>query len=40
MMIRVKAPNMTTGNIADIMYTVLQAQQILEVRDIGCTVYD
>jgi hypothetical protein len=22
------------------MYTLMEAQQILEIRDVGCTVYD
>ena len=30
----------TSNNIASTMYTLLQAQQILEIRDVGCTVYD
>ena len=29
-----------SANIATTMYTLLQAQQILEIRDVGCTVYD
>jgi len=28
------------NNIATTMYTLLQAEQIVEVRDVGCTVYD
>ena len=42
-MVNVKATNeagITCANIATTMYTVLQAEQILEIRDIGCTVYD
>ena len=27
-------------SIATTMYTLLQAEQILEIRDVGCTVYD
>ena len=30
----------TNNSIASIMYTLLEAQQILEIRDVGCTVYD
>jgi hypothetical protein len=43
LMVNVKAMNetgTTSANIATTMYTLLQAQQILEVRDVGCTVYD
>jgi hypothetical protein len=42
LMIKVKAQNAgtITGDIANIMYVVLEAQQILEIRDIGTTVYD
>ena len=43
LMVNCKAMN-TTGinanNIATTMYTLLEAEQILEIRDIGCTVYD
>ena len=28
------------ANIATTMYTLLEVQQILEIRDVGCTVYD
>ena len=42
LLVKIKAQNggTITGNIANIMYVVLEAQQILEIRDIGCTVYD
>jgi hypothetical protein len=43
LMVNVKAMNesgITSPNIATTLYTLLQAQQILEIRDIGCTVYD
>ena len=42
LMVNCKAMNEAgiTNNIATTMYTLLQAQQILEIRDIGCTVYD
>ena len=43
LMVNVKALNpgsITGGNIATTMYTLLQAEQILEIRDVGCTVYD
>ena len=43
LMVNVKAMNetgITAANIATTMYTLLQAQQILEIRDVGCTVYD
>ena len=43
LMVNVKALNPTLipgNNIATTMYTLLQAEQILEVRDVGCTVYD
>ena len=43
LMVNVKAMNetgITSANIATTMYTLLQAQQILEIRDVGCTVYD
>ena len=42
-MVNVKAMNesaITASNIATTMYTLLQSQQILEIRDVGCTVYD
>ena len=42
-MVNVKAvsPVGIAGNyIADTTYTLLQAEQILEIRDVGCTVYD
>ena len=42
-MVNCKAINqtrITSANIATTMYTLLQAEQILEIRDIGCTVYD
>jgi hypothetical protein len=29
-----------SANIATTMYTLLEALQILEIRDVGCTVYD
>jgi hypothetical protein len=44
LMVNVKAMDQTTitnaGGIATTMYTLLQAEQILEIRDVGCTVYD
>ena len=43
LMVNVKAMNetqITAANIGTTMYTLLQAQQILEIRDVGCTVYD
>ena len=43
LMVNCKAMNetgITSANIAATMYTLLQAQQILEIRDVGCTVYD
>ena len=43
LMVNVKAMNesaITASNIATTMYTLIQAQQILEIRDVGCTVYD
>jgi len=43
LMVNVKAMNeagINAANIATTMYTLLQAQQILEIRDVGCTVYD
>jgi hypothetical protein len=43
LMVNVKAMNETqivAANIGTTMYTLLQAQQILEIRDVGCTVYD
>ena len=42
LMVNVKAMDPTVGgaNIATTMYTLLQAEQILEIRDVGCTVYD
>ena len=43
LMVNCKAMNeagIIGNNIATIMYTLLQCQQILEIRDIGCTVYD
>jgi hypothetical protein len=43
LMVNVKAvnPDGIPGNdIANTMYTLLQAEQILEIRDVGCTVYD
>jgi len=43
LMINCKAINtagITNNNIATTMYTLLEAQQILEIRDVGCTVYD
>ena len=40
-MVKVKATDgNTVASIADIMYSVLETQQILEIRDVGCTVYD
>ena len=30
----------TVGNIADMMYITLQTENILEIRDSGCSVYD
>ena len=41
-MVNVKSMNEASlgdTRIADVMYTV-EAQNILEIRDIGCTVYD
>jgi hypothetical protein len=43
LMVNVKAvdPARLVGDhIANTMYTLLQAEQILEIRDVGCTVYD
>ena len=43
LMVNVKAMNeakIEDANIATTMYTLLKAQQILEIRDVGCTVYD
>ena len=43
LMVNVKALNeagIQGNNIATTMYTLLQAEQILEIRDVGCTVYD
>jgi hypothetical protein len=43
LMVNVKALNPASiagNNIATTMFTLLQAEQILEVRDVGCTVYD
>lgn len=43
LMVNCKAMNeagITSNNIATTMYTLLEAQQILEIRDIGTTVYD
>jgi hypothetical protein len=43
LMVNVKAVNsagIAENDIADTMYTLLQAEQILEIRDVGCTVYD
>ena len=43
LMVNVKALNeskIDATNIATTMYTLLQAEQILEIRDVGCTVYD
>jgi hypothetical protein len=42
-MVNAKAVNeagITQSNIATTMFTLLQAEQILEIRDVGCTVYD
>ena len=43
LMVNVKAVDsggIASNNIATTMYTLLQAEQILEIRDVGCTVYD
>ena len=43
LMVNCKAMNeagITSNNIATTMYTLLEAQQILEIRDVGCAVYD
>ena len=43
LMVNCKAMNeagITNNNIASTMYTLLEVQQILEIRDIGCTVFD
>jgi hypothetical protein len=41
LMVNGKAPKMpNTQTIGTTMYAVLEAQQILEIRDVGCTVYD
>jgi hypothetical protein len=41
LMVKVKATNgNVVANIADIMYSVLETQQILQISDVGCTVYD
>jgi hypothetical protein len=43
LMVNVKAMNetgITSANVATTMYTLLQAQKILEIRDVGSTVYD
>jgi hypothetical protein len=43
LMVNCKALNetgITNNNIATTMYTLMEAQQILEIRDVGCTVYD
>ena len=43
LMVNVKAMNeagINAFNIATTMYTLLQAQQILEIRDVGCIVYE
>lgn len=43
LMINCKAMNeagINNNNIATVMYTLLEAQQILEIRDVGCTVFD
>jgi hypothetical protein len=43
LMVNCKAMNeagITSPNIATTMYTLLEVQQILEIRDVGCTVYD
>ena len=41
LMVNVKAMNEAgVTSIATTMYTLLQAEQILEIRDVGCTVYD
>ena len=33
-------PGGGVGNIADMMYITLQTENILEIRDSGCSVYD
>lgn len=43
LMINCKAMNetgITSNNIATTVFTLLQAECVLEIRDIGCTVYD
>jgi len=43
LMVIVKAmnqANLGSDNIANIMYTVLECQNILQISDVGCTVYD
>ena len=43
LMVNVKAlnpANLGDTKIADMMYSVLEAQQILEIRDVGISVYD
>ena len=43
LMVNCKALNeagITSANIATTMYTLMEVQQILEIRDVGCTVYD
>ena len=43
LMVNVKALNpagIQEHSIATTMYTLLQAEQILEIRDVGCTAYD
>ena len=35
-----KETGITNNNIASTMYTLLETQQVLEIRDIGCTVFD
>ena len=43
LMVNCKAMNeagITNNNIASTLYTLLEVQQILEIRDVGCTVFD
>jgi hypothetical protein len=43
LLVNVKAlspANIGSGRIADILYTVLQCEQIVEIRDAGITLYD
>ena len=40
LIVKVKGGSGITGNIANSMFSTLVTQVVLEIRDVGCTLYD